>query len=525
MKLRNGLQILAVLLIAKLFLHFYLNGQWSFHRDELLYLALGRNLDWGYASVPAGIGFWAWFGDSILGGSVFAIRLITTLFGTATVLFTGLMAKEMMPTKDISGSKTGNFALFIVGLSGLVSGAFLRPSMLFMPVVFDIFYWTLLCWLFLKYINSEKSSWLLWFGAVAGLGLLNKYSILILLFAMFPGVLLPENRRIFSEKNLYIAVALALLIFSPNIGWQAAHHFPVFRHMSELAATQFAHVSLSGFLGDQILFFLPALPVWLCGLYFLLFRKEAAQWRIFGVMYLVVLGVLLFFSAKSYYSLGAYPVLIAAGAAFLERVTARQNTWVRYALAAFMLIVGLIALPAALPLFLPEKEARFIKKLTIIPGFKEVLRWENGQYYALPQDFADMMGWEELAKKTGEVWQTIPDKTMAAIYAESYGQAGAIEHFAKKQGVPKVLSFSDNYRYWLPDSLPSNFQTLIYVNDELGDDMPTFFQKIEKVWELNMPLSRQHGNQIYLCQYPTSAFFERMGTAIKHARNDENIDD
>ena len=216
--------------------------------------------------------------------------------------------------------------MFIVGLSGLVSGALLRPCMLFMPVVFDIFYWTLLCWLFIKYINSEKSSWLLWFGAVAGLGLLNKYSVLILLFAMLPGVLFPKNRRIFSDKNLYIAVALALLIFSPNIGWQAAHHFPVFRHMSELAATQFTHVSLSGFFGDQILFFLLALPVWLCGLYFLLLRKEAAQWRIFGMMYLVVLGVLLFFSAKSYYSLGAYPVLIAGGAAFLERVTTHHRS-------------------------------------------------------------------------------------------------------------------------------------------------------------------------------------------------------
>ena len=133
MKMRNGLQILAVFLIAKFFLHLYLNGQWSFHRDELLYLALGRNLDWSYASVPAGIGFWAWFGDSILGGSVFALRLITTLFGTATVLLTGLMVKEMLTDKDRFDNKTGNFALFIVGLSGFVSGAFLRPCMLFMP--------------------------------------------------------------------------------------------------------------------------------------------------------------------------------------------------------------------------------------------------------------------------------------------------------------------------------------------------------------------------------------------------------
>lgn len=181
---------LAALLTAKLLLHFWLNGSWSFHRDELLYLALGRHLDWGYASVPAGIGFWAWFGDAVLGGSAGAIRLISTLFGTVTVLLTGLMALEMQRDKNVGQpASSGVFAMLVVGLAGLTCGAYLRPSMMFQPVVFDIFYWTLLCWLFLKYQNTEKTSWLLWFGAAAGLGLLNKYSVFIFLFGMLAGLL------------------------------------------------------------------------------------------------------------------------------------------------------------------------------------------------------------------------------------------------------------------------------------------------------------------------------------------------
>jgi hypothetical protein len=521
MKKYTWIHILAALIAAKLLLHFYLNGQWSFHRDELLYLALGRHLDWGYASVPAGIGFWAWFGDQALGGSVWAVRLISTLFGAGIVLLTGLMAKEMLPDKT-AGS--GKFAMLIVGLAGLVCGAFLRPCMLFQPVVFDIFYWTLLCWLFLKYINTEKTTWLLWFGAAAGLGLLNKYSVLILLFGMVPGLLFTAQRRIFWQKQFYLAAGLALLIFSPNILWQAQHQFPVFRHIGELAATQFAHVTPGGFFGDQIQFFLPALPVWLCGLYFLLFKKEAAPWRIFGWMYLLVLAVLLFFSAKSYYALGAYPVLLAAGAAFLERATAQRHGWLRVALPAFMLLLGILVVPVALPLFQPEKEAQFMQNLTQLPELKSSLRWEDGNYYALPQDFADMTGWQEIADIAGQTWQRIPDKANAAIYAEHYGQAGAIEHLGKKYGVPPVLSFSDNYRYWLPDSLPAGFKTLIYVNDELGDDMPGFFEKIEKIWELDMPLSRQHGDQIYRCENPTPAFFDRINTAIRKAKQEEEIE-
>jgi uncharacterized membrane protein YeaQ/YmgE (transglycosylase-associated protein family) len=521
-KYNSALYVLAAFLALKFILHLCLNGQWSFHRDELLYLALGRNLDWGYASVPAGIGFWAWVADRLLGGSVEAVRLISTILGTATVLLTGLMAQEMLPKEN----KNGRFAMLLVGLAGLFSGAFLRPCMLFMPVVFDIFYWSLLCWLLLKYINTEKPGWLIGLGVVAGLGLLNKYTVFILLFALLPGVLFTPLRRVFAEKRLYLSAALALLIFSPNIIWQAERDFPVIRHMSELAESQFAHVSVGGFLGDQLDFFLPVLPVWLCGLYFLLFHPAASRWRIFGWMYLMVVSVLLFFSAKSYYTLGAYPVLIAAGAAFLQSRVNRGVRWLSFALPLFVLMIGSVVLPVALPLFSPEQEARFIQKMTnIMPGMEGVLRWEDGKQYALPQDFADMIGWEELAAKTAETWQKIPDKSTAAIYAEHYGQAGAIEHFGRKQGLPRVLSFSDNYYYWLPERLPDHFQTLIYVNDELGDDMPGFFHEIEKVWELDMPLSRQHGNQIYLCRNPKPALFERLNTAFERARLNLEIED
>lgn len=520
MKKLTWIHLLGALIAIKLLFHLYVNGLWSFHRDELLYLALGRHLDWGFASVPPAIGFWGWFGDAVLGGSVGGVRLIATLFGTGTVVITALMAREMLPP-----TASGKFAVALVGIAGLTTGAFLRPSMLFMPVVFDVFYWALLCLLFLKYLNTEKSSWLLWFGVAAGFGLLNKYTVLILLFAMLPGLLFTKRRKVFTNKQLYLAAGLALLIVSPNIAWQAAHKFPVFRHVGELAASQFAHVSAGSFFSDQLRFHLAAALVWLAGLYFLLFAKQARNWRIFGWMYLTVLAVLLFFSAKSYYSLGAYPVLVAAGAAWLEQLTRDRLQGLRVVLPVLMVALGALTMPAAMPFLKPEAEARFMEKLTTkLPGMKGVLRWEDGNYYALPQDFADMMGWEEIAAAVGQTWQNIPDKSTAAIYAEHYGQAGAIVHFGKQYGVPEVLSFSDNYRYWLPDSLPANFQTLIYVNDELGDDMPGFFEKIEKVWELDLPLSRQHGDQVYLCHSPTPAFFERMNVAIERAGRDEEIE-
>lgn len=521
MKKQTWLNVFAGLILLKILLHLYTNGLWSFHRDELLYLALGRHLDWGYASVPPSIGFFAWLGAHFPGNPETAIRLISTLTGTATVLLTGLMAIEMLPPDR--KRYPGVFSVLIAGLAGLLSGAFLRPCMMFQPVVFDIFYWTLLSWLLLNYINSENNRWLLWFGAAAGFGLLNKYSILIQLAALLPGILLSEQRNIFKNKNLYIAVGIGLLVFLPNILWQVLHEFPVFRHISELAATQFVHVSIAGFITDQFLFFLPALPVWIAGLFFLFRNPEARKWRVFGWMYVATLVILLAFSAKSYYTLGAYPVLIAAGAAWMERKTAESMRWIRFALPVFMLATGLPLLPLLLPVFPPEQEAAYMQRIRNTPGLEAGLRWEDGQYHSLPQDFADMLGWREVADLAGQAFQASPDRQNTLIYAENYGLAGAIEQFGKPYGIDHVLCFSDNYRYWLPDSLPAGFNTLIYVNDELGDDMPGFFEQIDKIGELNMPLSRQNGTQVYLCRQPKPAFFERINKVLWEVRHEQRV--
>lgn len=512
------LRILWIFLTLKLTLHLVVNAGWSFHRDELLYLALGQHLAWGYNSVPPGIGWWAWIGQ-VLGGSVWAVRLIPTIFGTATVYFTGLMALEMLPKE--ASPRVKDFALALVGMAGMLSGAWLRTSMLFMPVVFDLFFWTLLSWLILRYLNTQQSKFLLWAGVVTGLALLNKYSTLIFIFALLPGLWFTRHRQLFRTKVLYQAAGLALIIWLPNIVWQWQHHFPVFRHIRELAATQFVHVTRSGFAGDQVTFFLPFLPVWLAGLYFLLGRPEAKGWRPLGWMYLTVMAVLLFFNSKSYYSLGAYSVLLAAGAAFLAWRAVDRMAWIRSALVLFALMFGMISIPAALPLLPPKQEMLLIRNLTKVPGLENILRWEDGRYYALPQDFADMLGWQELGEEVGRQWAKLPQPAQAAIYGENYGQAGAITYFGRQWHVPIVWSFNESFQYWLPDAIPADFKTLIYVNDKLEDDIPGFFIQIEKVWELDMPMSRQHGNQIYVCHGPTPAFFERIRQAFAEIKSDE----
>lgn len=109
-----------------------------------------------------GIAIWSWLAQNIFGGSLFSIRLISSFFGSATILVTGLIAKELFKRIEDTPAE-GSFAMVIIGLSGLVSGAFLRTSMMFQPVVFDVFYWTVLIYFFLKYINTKEGKWLLFF--------------------------------------------------------------------------------------------------------------------------------------------------------------------------------------------------------------------------------------------------------------------------------------------------------------------------------------------------------------------------
>ena len=503
----KGWHILFVFALLKITLHLLTNGLWSFHRDTLLYLALGRHPDWGYASVPPSIAAFAWIGTNILGGSVGAVSLMPSLFSTATLVLTGLTAREM------GGSR---FSMFITGLACLLSPAYLRPGMMFQPVVFDIFYWSLFSFLVVKYLHTEKSQMLLWLGAAFGFGMLNKYSVLFFLAGLLPGLLFTRHRQLFLNQKFYFAAGLTLLIFLPNLVWQVKHGFPVMTHMSELASTQFVHVSMAGFFLDQILSNLPALLLWLAGLVFLLFDKNGCPWRMLGWMYLVVVTILLILSGKGYYTLGAYPVLIAGGAVFLEKLTVpKGKQWLRYPLALVVLSTGLPLLPVSLPVFKPEKTVRYFDQLAVIIGNDAPRRWEDGKCHPLPQDFADMLGWEELAGIAGRTWQNLPDQETAFIYAENYGQAGAIEHFGKKYGIREVMSFSDSYRYWLPDSLPANLTALIYVNDELGDDMPGFFGEIQKVGEITAPYAREQGTAVYLCRKPTPAFFQRMKNAIE----------
>lgn len=493
-------RIIFAIAAAKLLFHLFTNVNYGFHRDEMLYLALGRHLDVGYWSNPPLLGWIAALIQTVLGDSMFATRLIPSLFSTGILILTALMAREM---------GGGRYAQFLAGICILFAVTFTRSGWLFQPVGVDMFFWTLFCYLLLRYLNTEDRRYLLYFGIAFGFGFLNKYSVIFFLFALIIGLLLTPYRKVLWSKSALVAAAVGLLIISPNLIWQYQHGFPVTTHMRELAANQLVNVKYTDFLMDQFLDNLPALIIWLGGLIYLLFYKESQRYRLLGFTFIITIMTLLLLKGKSYYTLGIYPLVIAAGGVYFEKIL--SQTWLRVALPVLVAGLFLPLLPLATPYISVAKMVDYCKYIREEIGVEGITKWEDGKVYPLPQDYADMLGWKELAQLVQKAYDQVEDKNRCLIYCENYGQAGAVELFAKN--LPPINSFSDSYRLWIQKE--TNADIFIYVNDELGEDVQALFADIQAIGKIETPYAREYGTTVYLCQQPRRPFGELWARRVK----------
>ncbi len=432
--------IIAILVVAKLAIHFLTYNNYELHRDAYLYYAQSEHPAWGYVAVPPSIAFFGRIATGIFGNTTFALRFFPALLGAANVLLVCLMVKTL------GGKKT---AITLGGLAYLLSPAFLHSNTVFQPVTFNHFYWLLSAYLILKLIISRKPHYWLWIGLVFGLGFLNKYSVLFFYAAFGLALLISHYRHLLWSGWFVAAVVVALAIISPNLIWQYHHNFPVLMHMADLRKTQLVHVDPAGFLTDQLLMNAPALLIWLPAVFLLMFHSGEKRFRIFGWMFVLVIVLLLAGSGKSYYSLGIYPVLFAFGAYFFEKYITRHRLVVTSLLVALML--------AGLYLSLPMDGIPFLHfKQVSKPG---AFRWENGKYYDIPQDMADMTGWREIGETVAEIYTRLGPENAdnCQIFCDHYGQAGAVMFWGKREGVPQPVCFNASFVFWLPPRINKDY--------------------------------------------------------------------
>jgi len=481
--------IILSLVAAKLLLHLFTNANYGLHRDEYLYLDQGNHLAWGYMEVPPFIGFLAFLLHG-LGASPFLVRLLPTLAGVLSIFLIG------RATRQLGGDP---WAVAFAGLAFLMAPALLRGNSLFQPVPFNQFFWLLSAYWLVQLIRSEDHRYWWALGATAGLGVLNKYTIGLYLLALFVGILASPQRRWLKTPHPYIGLGIALLLAAPHLLWQYAHNFPALSHLEELREEQLVNVRPLNFLLEQLLFFQAGTLVWGAGLVYLLFSKRAAPYRPLGLASLLTVGLLLLLRGKAYYTIGSYTILLVFGGLALERYLKRK-VW-KWTIAALLTLGTLPLLPLSLYLLPNAELERYCHYLVTQIGLDAPMRWEDGKVYALPQDYADMNGWEEVAADIAEAYHDLDpeEQDNCLVFGGSYGHAGAINYYRSKYGLPKeCYSMNSSYKIWIPREV--DFDCMLLATDVRLDESD-WFEEVQLLDSIDNPYARDPG-YIYLRRQP-----------------------
>lgn len=464
-------------------------------RDELLYFSLGKHLAAGYATTPPLIGFLSLLIQNTLGYSLFAVRIIPAFASGLIIYLSALICKEL-------GGK--DFAQILSASGMLIAPFALRTFTMFQPVFIDLIFWTLVFLFLVRFVNTNSPKYIIYIGIVAGFSLLNKYLIAVLFFAVLFIILFTKHRSVYFKKQLYLGFLAGFLIFLPSLIWQILNDFPVVQHMNELNRTQLVHVDRIGFLTDQVIMPFYASLLTLPGLLVLLFNKKMQKFRFIGIIVLLVIATLCILKAKSYYTIGVFPFLIAAGAVWLEQKM--KNQILRYAIIPVFALLTAPMLPFAIAIYKTDGLVSYFKNLEDKYGVTIGRRFEDGTIHSLPQDYADMIGWEELTAVTYKAYQKVENKSRSFIYCENYGQAGAISIIGYKYGLPEPVSFHDAFRKWIPAEFNSDIEELIYINDEPGEDVSALFESVELIGSITNKNAREFGTSVYLYRNPKTSF-------------------
>ena len=478
-----------------LLIHLATYSGYGYFRDELYYLANAEHLGFGYVEHPPLIGVIAWLVRATLGDSLFAIRLLPAVAAALTVWLTQATAGEL---------GGGRFARVLAGLSAMLAPAFLGLFGLFSMNAFDLLFWAALWWIAARCLRTGNDRLWLAFGVVAGVGLENKISVLFLGFGLVAGFVVSRRWDAFRIRWLWIGGAVAGLLFLPHVVWQAANGWPTLEFMQNAIARKNVALSPAAFLGAQAINTFGTLPVWLAGLAFLLVARAARPFRPLGWAFLAVLAVMLSTNAKPYYFVPAFVAPFAAGGVALERAGKGRLGWaVRAAAVVFVIAGGIVAAPVAKAILPENAYVRYAQAIGVAPPQEE--RQALGR---LPQMFADMHGWRELAEAVAGVYRQLPreEQARACVLAGNYGQAGAIDLFGPPLGLPKAISGHNSYFLWGPRDCSGEVMIVLgssredlamdYVSVQLGstftckDCMP--YENDKPIWiarGLKVPMS------------------------------------
>src|SRR6266849_3323873 len=468
--LADGMLVVLLLALANFLLHLYFNDRYGYFRDEFNYMACGDHLAWGYVDHPPLIPFLIKLSRLLLGDSLRSIRFIPALASSLLIVQTAAIAREL-------GGR--RYALLLSAICALIAPQYLSNGSLLGTNCLEPNLWMGCAYFAILAIQRNDPRYWLWFGVVAGIGLEEKYSIAVLGISIVVGLFLTEHRRFFTRKWIWLGGLAAFLVFLPNLLWNVQNHWPFVQLMHNIKAEgRDVVLSPAAFFAQQVLIVHPILaPVWITGVFAFLFSARLKPYRFLGWCYLAAFTVFVVLKGKNYYLGPIYPVYMAAGAVVIESFIARsRQTWLKPALILTTAASGAWLAPVVMPV-LPV--GRFISYMDHLP-FK-VPRSEHSHMRAiLPQHFADQFGWEEMVGSVNQAYSRLSpeERPGCGIFAQNYGQAGAIDFFGRRYGLPPALSGHQTYFMWGPRGYSGN---CLIVLDDSREALERLFEHVKYV--------------------------------------------
>ena len=476
---------IAAPLLAVFAVHLAVLGRYGIGWDELYYVACADHLDWGYVDHPPLIAFVTAVTRFLFGDALPTLRLPSLLAGLLAAFVTGLLAREL-------GAR--RFGQFFATMCVAIAPASLVIDHLLSMNAFDHLFWALAILIVARILGrSEPRLWPL-FGLVVGIGLLNKYSIGFFCIALALGLLMTSARRHLVDRRFWLGAGIGGLLFLPHVLWELRHGWPSLEFMHNVTA--YKNLPLSPwefFRGTAAQMNLGALPVWAFGLGYLLFSRQGRPFRALGWVYPILLVVFQTTHAKPYYLAPAYITLFAAGALMFERATS-DHAWLRTPATVLIIIPTLVHSPEFVPLLNEPQLVAYQAWLGDQPKPDE----RGAVPTTLPIYFATMHGFEDVVRVVARIYHSLPEaeRTRTAIYASGYGNAGAVDYFGPRYGLPRAISGHNSYWLWGPRAYTGD---IVIVIDAARSDLEQVFATVGPAETVDSAYA-QRKTLVFLCR-------------------------
>lgn len=521
--LANGMLIVIAISFAKFIFHVYFNNRYDYFRDEFDYMSCGDHLAWGYVDQPPLIPFLIHICRAVLGDSLRSVRLIPALASSLLVVQAAMLAREF-------GGR--RFALLLSAITVVVAPQYLSNGSLLGTNCLEPNLWMGCAYFAILAIKRNDPRYWLWFGVVAGIGLQEKYSIALFGFGMVIGLLLTAQRRVFLNPWIWFGGLAAFLIFLPNLLWNIHYHWPFVELMHNIREDgRDVVLPLPQYFFQQILLVNPfTAPIWIRGLIVFFVSARFKPYRTLGWCYLVCFTVFFLLHGKTYYLAPVYPMLLAAGAVVVEStIDGRKSktaevapskprssrlAWLKPVIVTLLLVSGSYLSPVVVPILSADAFLAYVKYL---PMKLPVMEHSHARA-ALPQWYADQFGWREIVAETAKAYNQLStaERPSCGIFAQDYGQAGAIDFFGPRFGLPPALSGHQTYWIWGPRGYSGN---CLIVLDDNRERLEELFERVEYVGTSDAnPYALEQQIPVFICRGAKFGTLEKVWPQLKKWR-------